>query len=199
MTYHRRSIALGLAPGLGRHFAFEHFPDLDSAAWREHVARGKERTKSVTGLVARGCDRDEGAVVRSRAAAIAAGLDDVVHFAQAALSNAFQQDDTYCVPLPTVVVTNPPHFRRLSTRRDPRNLYAALGNLLRARLPPGAPCTFLLGSPPGLLQAGRLASNAQLLGQLGFQSRLSYRFLNGGDWIAVYQGNVGENTIATTT
>lgn len=198
MTYNRRSIALGLAPGLGRHFAFEQFPDLDYAAWREHVARGKERTKNMPGLVARGCDRDEGAVFRSRAAAIAAGLDDVVHFAHAALSDAFQQDGNDCIPGPTVVVTNPPHFRRLSTRRDPRNLYSTLGYLLRTRLPPGAPCTFLLGSPPGLLRPGRLASNAQLLGQLGFQSRLSYRFLNGGDWIAVYQGEVGENVLAAT-
>lgn len=178
------AMSLGVAPGLRRAFAFEAFPQFDREEWEKMVEKGSRRRRDSKKIVARGTDRDRGAVEIARRAAKEGGLDDVVQFDIKPVTTAFEDD-----PRPTCVVTNPPHFRRLTSKNDPRDLYASMGAMLKNMLKTGTPCTFLLANPPNLLmKKGRATTNMQLLGQLGFPTKNVTVFSNGGNETYVYTG-----------
>ena len=80
--------ALGVAPGLGRHFAFEDWPAHDAGAWeatRQAAAADRRNEVEVPIL---GSDRDAGAIDAAQANADRAGVGDAVEFTVAALSAA---------------------------------------------------------------------------------------------------------------
>jgi len=125
-------LALKLAPGRNRRFAFMNWPGFDEAVWQrllsEAAAGAVER-----GPVLIGSDRDEGAIEAARANAERAGVAHAVRFERRTISELE-------APLgPGWVVSNPPYGVRLrgATTRGPdlRNLYAQLGKVLRERCP----------------------------------------------------------------
>ncbi|MCC5954020.1 MAG: hypothetical protein JJU45_18140 [Acidimicrobiia bacterium] len=111
-------------PGIGRGFAFHHWPSFEPGTWASVTGEADTRARPAAVTIT-GTDRDEGAVAAATANAQRAGVNDEVAFTVGAVS-AWEA--------PTsggVVVTNPPWGRRIGSG-DLRNLYARLGTVVRA-------------------------------------------------------------------
>lgn len=115
-------IALGLAPGRSRRFAFEHLVPFDAAAWQalRHPAAPKP-----TALRFYGSDRDAGAVRMSLANAERAGVETIVSFSQQTVSALVAPKGP-----PGLVIVNPPYGARIGEKKALFPLYAALGQTL---------------------------------------------------------------------
>jgi len=203
----------GIAPGLGRRFAFERFPCFDPSAWRRLLRAAEKQRKASIGsskrsssrdVLAIGSDRDAGAVDVARDTAARAGVADLVRFECAAFSTALaaeegrdtavsqQQQQQQQERRRVAIVSNLPHFNRLTPSSsssskntpDPRDLFASLGNkLLRHR--PGASVCLFLGEP-----SERPFPSAKLVAQLGFRVKPTTRVVTGGVSSVVYTGVV---------
>ncbi len=122
-------IARGMAAGRDRRFAAESWPMLDDkvmAAARRQL-RAAERPAAGVLIAAR--DRDAGAVAAARANAERAGVAADLSIERAAISTLTDDAGTGWI------VTNPPYGARLGDQRALRDLYAALGNVIRRRRP----------------------------------------------------------------
>jgi putative N6-adenine-specific DNA methylase len=117
-------LALGLAPGAGRGFAFERWPAHDPATWRSLQASGRGPASSA---LVHASDRDPQAVEVARRNAGRAGVESAVRFAVAPLAD---------VDVPSsagLVVMNPPYGRRLGPGGPARRLPRDIGATLAAR------------------------------------------------------------------
>ncbi len=120
-------LARRIAPGLHRTFAFEQWPGHDAMLWRALVweAQSDVLPSSPVAIVA--TDRDAGAIVATRANAERAGVLADLTVAQQSLS------DLTTPPGPGTIVLNPPYGVRVGEKAPLRNLFAQLGNVLRAQ------------------------------------------------------------------
>jgi putative N6-adenine-specific DNA methylase len=163
-------IARRIAPGLGRQFAFESWPDFDSGLWREVTAAATARVIARAPAAIKGSDRDAGAIEAAVSNAERAGVLDDIEFSERPVS-AIQP-----TPTPGWVVSNPPYGVRVGERDRLRNLYAQLGNVLRAK------CSgwrlVLLSADPALER------------QLRFRLEPILRTSNGGIKVRVISGEV---------
>lgn len=118
------SLAMGLPPGAHRRFAFMDWPSFDPAAWSrlrdDALARALPRPPAPIA----GSDRDAGAVAMAVRNAERAGLAEHVRFERRPVSDARPCGAR------GLVVCNPPYGARIGGG-NLRDLYAALGNLLR--------------------------------------------------------------------
>jgi putative N6-adenine-specific DNA methylase len=138
-------LARGIAPGLAnpelrpRRFAFAKWQNFDAVVWSDVVARAQSQVLPAAAVSIRGSDRDAGAIRAALSNAERAGVAADVHFDQAALSAAtVAANDAW-------LVTNPPYGVRIGGG-DVRDLYAALGHLVKERAPSGR--TVLLTPEP---------------------------------------------------
>lgn len=124
-----------IAPGLAvagrepRPARFTRWPDLDRGAWDAAVAAARTAILPRAPAPITGSDRDAGAIAAARANAERAGVLEDIVLEQRPLSDA---------PVPDgigALVTNPPYGVRVGSGPALRDLYAALGNLARRRLP----------------------------------------------------------------
>lgn len=122
-------IALGLAPGRARAFAFEAFAGFDAAAWAQMREAAAPRAAA---LRFHGMDRDAGAVEMARANAARAGVGHVATFHRQPISDFAPPEDLRDGP-PGLVIVNPPYGERIGEAGELRALYAALGRVLRER------------------------------------------------------------------
>ncbi len=152
-------IARRMAPGRTRRFAAEGWPGFESGflAAREH-ARAAELPSAPASIV--GSDRDAGAIAASVANAERAGVAGDVVFDQATIT-AMSPDSAS-----GWVVTNPPYGARIGEKNALRDLYAALGRVVRERRP---------AWPLVMLSGDRM-----LEGQLGMPMHELLRTTNGG-------------------
>jgi putative N6-adenine-specific DNA methylase len=120
-------IARRIAPGMRRGFAFEHWPHFDAATWKREIAAARTTQLSSAPAAIAGSDRDAGAIASSRANAERAGVTGDVVFETKSVS-AIEPPET-----PGLLASNPPYGKRIGGSGDPRNLYAQLGKVLRAR------------------------------------------------------------------
>jgi len=120
-------IARRIAPGLGRQFGFENWPDFDSGLWGDVVSAARARVIAHAPAPIVGSDRDAGAIGAAVSNAERAGVLDDVELSERPVS-AIQPSAT-----PGWVVSNPPYGVRVGERDRLRNLYAQLGNVLRAK------------------------------------------------------------------
>lgn len=159
------------APGRARRFAFESWRDFDALRWAALLAAADARSPAGSPRIL-ASDRDAGAVAATRANAQRAGVEGDLEVSQRALS-ALE------VPAgPGWIVTNPPHGVRLSRRDDLRNLYARLGQVLRARC--------------GGWQVALLSSGARLVGAAGLALEPQRELLHGGLRLTLFTGRVPE-------
>jgi putative N6-adenine-specific DNA methylase len=116
-----------IAPGANRRFAFQRWPGFDSSIWARLRDEAKERELPRAPIRIKGSDRDAGAIEAAKANADRAGVASDVEFERRSVS-AIE-------PLPSAgwVVVNPPYGVRVSSADSVRDLYAALGNVLRTR------------------------------------------------------------------
>jgi putative N6-adenine-specific DNA methylase len=120
-------MALNLAPGRNRTFAFEQLACFDAAAWAELKNQVSRRE---TAIRFHGSDRDAGAITMSRANAVRAGVAAVTSFSHQAVSALARPEGPA-----GLVMVNPPYGARIGERKALFALYGALGKVLRDRFP----------------------------------------------------------------
>jgi putative N6-adenine-specific DNA methylase len=121
-------LAMRRPPGASRAFAFERWPGFDPQALA--VARGDLLAAALPAPPAPlfASDRDAGAIVVARRNAERAAVLEHVAIEQRSLSDARAAGER------GLLACNPPYGGRISSGRDLRDLYAALGRLVRERL-----------------------------------------------------------------
>ncbi|MBI2347637.1 MAG: class I SAM-dependent RNA methyltransferase [Deltaproteobacteria bacterium] len=120
-------MALDIAPGLGRHFAFEKLKNFDRRRWRELSGQCAARQKPKVPLSIYGSDRSGAALRSARANLAAAGLEQTVSLRQA---NVLE------ISAPAregILVTNPPYGVRLGEQQELAEFYPKLGDALKKK------------------------------------------------------------------
>jgi len=122
-------MARRIAPGLHRRFQFMEWHSFDEGLWNGLLG-GARNTAISPALDIRGADRDAGAIEAARRNAERAGVANDIQWTTASLSESL-------AALPEVahgtgwIITNPPYGIRVGESADLRNLYAALGSVLK--------------------------------------------------------------------
>ncbi len=139
-------IALGLAPGRSRSFAFEQLSGFDKAAWE---AMRSAWRPSESPLQFYGSDRNTGAVEAASVNAEQAGVTEHTRFQHRAVS------DVKPPPGPAgLVIVNPPYGARIGDEKRLRSLYGSLGKTLMNRFQGWR--VGVVTSAPALARATRL-------------------------------------------
>jgi putative N6-adenine-specific DNA methylase len=129
-------IALDIAPGSRRGFAFEHLKMFDAPLWQRLLAHAKSREQAVQPLPLYGSDLYGDALKAARTNFEEAGLADTVHLKQANMLEI-------SAPAPNgILVTNPPYGVRLGDDDELAEFYPKLGHLLKQKFS-GWNCYFL--------------------------------------------------------
>lgn len=118
-------MALDIAPGLGRHFAFEKLKNFDDRRWRDLLRQSAARQKPRGPLPIYGSDRSGEVLKAARANLAAAGLKEIVSLKQA---NVLE------ISAPAkegIIVTNPPYGVRLGEQQELAEFYPKLGDVLK--------------------------------------------------------------------
>lgn len=154
-------LARGIAPGLHRGFAFEHWPEFRPEVWSELRAAAVTAVLPAAPAPIQASDRDAGAIQATLANAERAGVAADLTVVQQPLS-ALEP-----VEAPTGwLVTNPPYGHRVGDVERLRALYARLGQVAYTRCP---------GWTLALLSADQ-----RLEGQIGLPFEEAFRVSNGG-------------------
>ena len=133
-------MALDIAPGLGRRFAFEQLKTFDRAQWAKLRHAASERRAPARKLPIFGNDIVAGEVEKTRANLTTAGLVDCVELSRS---------DLLDLPAPAaegVMVTNPPYGVRLGELEALAEFYPRLGDALKRHWS-GWRCHFLSADP----------------------------------------------------
>lgn len=162
-------LALGIPPGVQRAFAFMHWPGYDPAQWRALIDDSLPHPLADCPPI-QASDRDAGAIAIAQANAGRAGVLECIQFTCQAVSAVTPPEG------PGWMVTNPPYGLRVSATKDLRNLYAQLGNVLRAKCPGW--------------QVAILCNDLKLLGQTGLRLDTSFSMVNGGVSVRLGRGTV---------
>ncbi|MDR1423115.1 MAG: THUMP domain-containing protein [Azoarcus sp.] len=118
-------IALDIAPGLGRHFAFERLRTFDANAWAALRKSAEDRRRPPRVLPIHGADIANSQLRRARENLAAAGLEKYVTLARADLLASTP-------PAPAgVMVANPPYGVRLGEAEELAAFYPRLGDALK--------------------------------------------------------------------
>ncbi len=162
-------LAQNIAPGLNRRFAFMDWQNFDQPLWQSLCAEAQTaQTAASPFLLA--SDRDAGAVRSAQENAERAGVQANIQFKVQAVSGIAPPAQ------PGWLVTNPPYGVRVSEGKDLRNLYAQLGNVLRAQCPGW--------------QTAVLCNDPALIGQMRVVGKPVLAFSNGGVPVKLYAGKV---------
>lgn len=144
-------IAMGLAAGRSRSFAFEHLASFDADAF----ARMKSDLSSrETALRFAGSDRDTGAVHMAQQNATRAAVDAITSFSHAPITDATPPEGP-----PGLVIVNPPYGQRVGNRKPLFALYGSFGEVMRTRFSGWR--VALVTSDPGLAKATGLTWSDQ--------------------------------------
>lgn len=114
------------APGLGRSFAFESWPNFDVVAWKQLCDAARSQV-GISKSITLAFDRNAAAIERARRNAGRAGLGDAVRFSVASFEDASPPEG---VP-PGLVVLNPPYGRRLGSSQMARSVLTMIGERMR--------------------------------------------------------------------
>jgi len=118
-------MALDIAPGLGRGFAFEKLRNFDSRLWRDLLRQSRGRQKPKAPLAIYGSDFSADVLKSARANLMASGLEKIVSLKQA---------DVLEITAPAregIIVTNPPYGVRIGEQRALEEFYPKLGDVLK--------------------------------------------------------------------
>lgn len=168
-------IALDIAPGLGRRFAFENLRHFDRKSWASLRSAAEQRRQPPRPLAIHGSDIVGEWLRRSRINLDAAGLADCVQLERADLLERLP-------PAPAgVMVANPPYGVRLAEADELAAFYPLLGDALKQRWG-GWRCYFLSADPALAKLIGLKASKRTPLFNGGLECRLlEYRMVAGSN------------------
>ncbi|MDR1229118.1 MAG: THUMP domain-containing protein [Azoarcus sp.] len=167
-------IALGIAPGLGRHFAFEHLRTFKAAPWAALRGEAEARRQAPRPLPIHGSDIAGSQLRRARENLAAAGLEGCV---------SLEKTDLLDLAPPAasgVMIANPPYGVRLGEAEELAAFYPRLGDALKKHWP-GWRCYLLsadMNLPKGI---GLKASRRTPLFNGALECRLfEYKIVTGG-------------------
>jgi len=168
-------MALGIAPGRLRRFAFMEWPGYDPALWNsileeDALQTERQKTERENCLAIMASDRDAGAIQMAIANAGRIGVERMIEFSCRAVSAIEPVGKGW-------VVTNPPYGVRVSSNKDLRNLYAQFGKVLKAK------CLHW--------QVAILCSDLQLLHNTRLKLDTTFTLVNGGITVRLARGIVG--------
>jgi putative N6-adenine-specific DNA methylase len=124
-------IALGRAPGRDRSFAFQRWPGYEAGAFEEALAAARAKERTALAYAIHASDINAGALGTARRNARRAGVLEHLQ-----LRRADVMHPSSLPPDPTgLLVTNPPYGKRSGDAAGVEPLCAAIGALLRERLP----------------------------------------------------------------
>jgi putative N6-adenine-specific DNA methylase len=122
-------LARRMAPGRDRSFAFFQWPGFDRDAWQSLLDEAMAGELPRSPVPIDGSDRDAGAIAAAVANAERAGVTADVSFEVRPLSALEARGGS------GLVVSNPPYGVRVGETRALRDLYARLGDVVRAQRP----------------------------------------------------------------
>lgn len=168
-------MAMNVAPGLGRSFAFEHLRNFDARLWQQIRRAAIDRQIASGTLPIFGADIDPAQIRVARTNLAAAGLDDKIELLVCDALSLEAPDDT------GVMVTNPPYGVRLSTGEELADWYPQLGDALK-RGYAGWTCYFLSADMELAKRIGLKASKRTVLMNGDLECRLfEYRVVAGSN------------------
>lgn len=119
-------LALGIAPGADRPFAFQRWRAFEPALWQRLVAEAAGQRRTTLPAPIRASDRDGSAVAAARANAERGGVAGAVELREGDLFDLAPDGEA------GVVTLNPPYGRRIGGS-DVADLYRRIGDHLRDR------------------------------------------------------------------
>jgi len=117
----------GIAPGLGRRFAFEKLNDFDEQKWRVLSTAGRARQRPEAPLRIYGSDVNGTVLQAARANLDAAGLAEAVTLKQVSVLDVKPPAES------GLLVMNPPYGVRTGEETELGELYPRLGDVLKQR------------------------------------------------------------------
>ena len=133
-------LALKIAPGLAREFAFQRWPVFDAARFAARRSEAEGRRLPSLPAPIHGSDHDAAAIAAALRNAARAGLGDRVELSQRELAEVEPPSGT------GLVITNPPYGKRVGEARELRGLHQDLGRMLRRKFA-GWRAALLLADP----------------------------------------------------
>lgn len=120
-------VALNIAPGSGRHFAFEKLKNFNAQQWKQLKEEARARQKPLSRLPIFGSDLYGDTVAVARANLADAGFSEAVSLKQA---NVLE----IAVPAPAgFLITNPPYGVRMGEQQQLAEFYPRLGDALKKK------------------------------------------------------------------
>jgi putative N6-adenine-specific DNA methylase len=119
-------IGRGIAPGLGRSFAAESWPQIDASPWTAAREEARQLIQPPLPIKIIGTDIDARSVALARKHADAAGVADDVHVQQQPAAELRSSKKYGCI------ITNPPYGERIGGQREVERLYRELGGVCSA-------------------------------------------------------------------
>lgn len=111
----------GQAPGLDRHFAGEHFPQIGEQIWKDERARAMSEIRFDSEFEVWASDIDPQVLATAKENAERAGVEDRIRFFEADARKIEKPDRR------GTIVCNPPYGERLMTLREAEQLYRDMG------------------------------------------------------------------------
>ncbi|CAK6687126.1 Ribosomal RNA large subunit methyltransferase L [Cyanobium usitatum str. Tous] len=152
-------LALGRAPGLGRHFALERWPKFDSQLWQQERQAASDLARetlpsgeALAPIVGR--EQDPGVLDQAQGNAEAAGIASALELSLGDCR------DFMPPPGPGILVCNPPYGERIGEREGLEPLYADLGRMVKERC--GGWSLWLLSGNPELTGALKMKASRRI-------------------------------------
>ncbi|MFV0555535.1 MAG: class I SAM-dependent RNA methyltransferase [Lactovum sp.] len=119
-------IAMNIAPGINRHFAFEQWPWFaEQANLRQLKIEAKSQEKRDLKLDIKGSDIDPKIIELSKDNTFALGLENVIQYKQ------MRFQDFRTESLDGVIISNPPYGERMANEESVHRLYKEMGETVR--------------------------------------------------------------------
>lgn len=116
--------ALGIAPGLNRHFSGENLPFIPKNVWREAREEARSLIRTDADFLGMGFDIDENCVELTKQNAKIAGVEKCIRAEKRDIRD-------FTVPkIPVKIITNPPYGERMLELSQARELYGIMGSRL---------------------------------------------------------------------
>ena len=152
-------LALGRAPGLGRHFALERWPKFDSQLWQQERQAASDLARETLPSGAAlapivGREQDPGVLDQAQGNAEAAGIASALELSLGDCR------DFVPPPGPGILVCNPPYGERIGERDALEPLYADLGRMVKERC--GGWSLWLLSGNPELTGALKMKASRRI-------------------------------------
>ena len=118
-------IGRNMAPGLGRRFAAEDWPTLDTSLWNTARQQARDLIRPKLEERIMGTDIDPEALEMARFHAGQAGVADDIHFQQRDFHDLLSKRQFGCL------IANPPYAERMGTSSEVEQLYRDMPDVLR--------------------------------------------------------------------